>query len=80
MMAYRAEMRAKILMFIEGFRAENGYAPTYEEVAAGVGLLSKSSVAYYLDGLETAGLISRRVGCPRTLRVTDDGMNGTRVG
>lgn len=54
--------------------AENGYPPTVREIGEEVGLKSSSSVKYQLDYLEQVGCISRDPRRPRTLEVTELGL------
>lgn len=76
----RDDKRAEILAFLERYISAPGYSPTYDEIAAGVGLQSKSHVGYYLDSLVDEGKISRRVGSPRALGVISHGLRGLKVG
>ena len=45
----------RILRFIEKYSADKKRPPTDQEIAAGVGLKSRSSVQYHLVRLKTAG-------------------------
>jgi repressor LexA len=58
-----------ILQFIEAYLTRNGYPPTHEEIRAGLGLSSKSTVHYHLEMLEYAGRISRTRNTPRGIRL-----------
>lgn len=49
----------RLLQFIEGFQRSRGYGPSCQEMAAGIGLRSKSNAARLLDGLEERGAIRR---------------------
>lgn len=62
-----SDRQNRIVEFIRTFAAENGYAPTLREIAAGVRLISHSSVAYQLGQLEEMGLLTMRAHRPRTL-------------
>jgi repressor LexA len=55
----------EILDFWEAYKRDNGYAPSYREIAEGVGLASVSSVAYQVRQLEKAGYIAREPGRAR---------------
>lgn len=48
-----------------------GYAPSIRELGEAVGLASTSSVYHHVRILEQRGLIERRRGAHRTLRVRD---------
>lgn len=63
-----------ILRYIHESTQENGFPPTYHEMAKGLNVASTSSVAHHVDILEARGLVSRKPGCPRTLQVTESGM------
>jgi repressor LexA len=64
----RRDYRGRVLRFVQFFTEENGYPPTYEEIMESVGLSSKSHVDYYVESLEAAKLIERKVRSPRSLR------------
>jgi repressor LexA len=48
----------KFLEFLEKFQLEQGYRPTYEEIAQGLGFKSKSAAFGYMKRLEKAGALS----------------------
>jgi SOS-response transcriptional repressor LexA len=50
--------RALILNFIKDYTAKNHYAPTMEEIRAGLGLSSKSLVDYHLKAMVAGGQIT----------------------
>lgn len=60
-----------ILNFLEDFIEENGYAPTYREIQAEMGLSSVSAVAEHIDNLVAKGAVRRREGAARSLEVLD---------
>ena len=51
--------------FWKDYARRNGYAPSYREVALGVGLKSVSSIAYQVRQLEELGYLSREPGRAR---------------
>lgn len=51
------ETRKGVYQFLVDFITENGYAPTFSEIAEGTGLKSKSSVYDHLQILEMMGKI-----------------------
>ena len=63
------DLCSDVLRFVGDFVRDNGYAPTYDEIRASVGLSSKSHVKYYLTLLEGEGLIERTPHAPRSLRL-----------
>lgn len=64
----QAKTAAAVLDFIDRHICETGgVSPTFEEIANGVGLAGKSTVAGYLADLERAGHIRRIQGQQRRL-------------
>lgn len=63
-------MRERILDFIESYRAERGYPPTWKEIGDGVGLSSTATVHHYLLALRAEGRVDWTSDSPRTLRRT----------
>lgn len=66
------EREKTILRFIGQYIAENGWAPTYQEIADGVGLKSKSDIGAFLFALEKKGYIKKGNG-PRMIALTGKG-------
>ena len=60
-----------ILNFLEDFIEENGYAPTYREIQAEMGLASVSAVAEHVDNLVAKGVLKKVEGEARSLEVLD---------
>lgn len=60
-----------ILNFLEDFIEENGFAPTYREIQAEMGLSSVSAVAEHVDNLVAKGVVKRTEGAARSLEVLD---------
>ncbi|MDP9806995.1 repressor LexA [Trueperella bonasi] len=69
-----SDRQTSILRAICAGLTENGYPPTVREIGEKVGLKSSSSVKYQLDLLEKATCIVRDPRRPRTLEVTDLGL------
>lgn len=61
----------KLLDFLEDYIEENGYAPSYREIQAGLGLASVSAVAEHVDNLVKKGVLKREEGSARSLEVLD---------
>jgi repressor LexA len=61
----------EVLRFIIGYRARHRWrhAPTFQEIADGVGLASTSGVFRLLNGLEERGHIRRLPNCSRAMEV-----------
>lgn len=60
-----------LLNFIDEFTAREGISPTYDEMAAAVGLKSKGRVHVIVSGLEERGRISRIPNRKRSIMVVD---------
>ena len=63
------DRRDKILAFIKQYRADNGFAPTYREIAQACNIASTSSIKHHLVRLEADGLITQRRNIPRGIVV-----------
>ena len=62
--------RIKILEFIKSYIKKNGYSPSYEEIADGVGLKSKNSVYTHIKKMLDIGMLETDAeDSPRALRV-----------
>ncbi len=57
----------EVLDFIADFIAHNGYSPSFEEIAEGVGLASIATVHKHLTGLESKGYLKRSFNQSRAL-------------
>ena len=70
-------MQDQILQFIKTSIKEKGFAPTYREIGAAVGLKSTKNVSRYLDKLEQAGRIERPMGgvykSARAIKIVGEG-------
>ena len=58
-----------ILDFIENYILENEKAPTYREIAFGVGLSSIASVSEHIDNLINKGFLIKSPGSARSLEI-----------
>jgi repressor LexA len=63
--------QSAIVAFIRAHVADHGYPPTVRDIAAAVGLVSPSSVAYQLGELARLGAIRRDPARPRAIVVLD---------
>ncbi len=59
----------KVLHFIRRYIAAYGYPPTYREIGSACRLSSTSHVAYYINGLQRAGQLTRKRYRCRSLQV-----------
>lgn len=57
------------LQFIENFMRQNGYAPTMDEIAQGLGIKSVGSAHFYVEQLLKAGELERLDNRSRGLRL-----------
>lgn len=65
--------QAKVLDFIRAFITEHGSSPSYAEIGAGLGLVSRSSIHRHVHGLVRRGVLMQPHGCPRSIALTDAG-------
>ena len=68
----------QICKFIAQFSTENGFAPTIREISRALSISSTSVVQYHVLALERAGVLTRREGFSRTIRLAP-GLFGARV-
>ena len=63
--------KERVLIFIASYIEEHGYAPSYAEIAEGVGLKSKSSVHGHVKQLMEDGVLETDAPLcsPRALRI-----------
>ncbi len=67
----------EVLAILRSELLRHRYAPTMREIAAKAGLASTSSVKYQLDELEEKGYVRRDPRRPRTILLTEKGLEGT---
>src|SRR5258706_7760760 len=60
----------EVLDFIAGFVQENGYCPSYEEIARGLNLASLATVHKHISVLETKSYLKRGFNQSRSLELT----------
>lgn len=58
-MTARSKRQREVLNFVNEFIEIKGYSPSYQEIADGLGLSSKGSVARHIETLEAQGLLQR---------------------
>lgn len=59
----------EVLDFLSGFTSRNGYSPSYEEIAAGLGLNSLATVHKHITNLQSKGLLQRAHNRSRSIDV-----------
>jgi repressor LexA len=60
----------EVLDFITGFVEDNGYSPSYEELARGLQLASVATVHKHIEALESRGYLRRGFNQSRSLEVS----------
>jgi repressor LexA len=58
-----------VLDFLSGFTSKNGYSPSYEEIAAGLGLNSLATIHKHVTNLQNKGLVQRAHNRSRSIDV-----------
>ena len=58
-----------VYMFLIKYIKENGYPPTLEEIADGVGVKAKSTISIRLMELQEDGWIEAKMSSPRAIKV-----------
>lgn len=58
-----------VLDFLSGFTQKNGYSPSYEEIAQGLGLNSLATVHKHITNLQNKGLLQRAHNRSRSIDV-----------
>ncbi|WP_263372212.1 transcriptional repressor LexA [Granulicella cerasi] len=59
----------EVLDFLAGFTTNHGYSPSYEEIAAGLGLNSLATVHKHVTNLQSKGLLQRAHNRSRSIDV-----------
>lgn len=63
------ERQAAVLGFIRTFSDETGFSPSYQQIADGLGLRSKSRICEAVTQLEERGLLHRLPGRARSITI-----------
>src|SRR5438874_6382348 len=61
----------EVMDFLSSFIAKNGYSPSYEEIASGLGLASLATVHKHIQALESKQYLHRSFNHSRSLEVGD---------
>lgn len=67
-----------LLDYIEAFIKENGYSPSYREIADGMNYASVATVAIHIDNLAKRGLLIKRGKYARSIELAD-GKNPSQI-
>lgn len=62
--------QSDFLNFIKNFIDENGYAPSYREIAQSLSFSSVATVAEYINILEQKGYLTKEEACARAIQLT----------
>ncbi len=68
----------EVLDFLVEFTERNGYAPSFEEIASGVGLASLATVHKHITALEQKNYLKRRFNESRSIEVSPEYLNSER--
>src|SRR4051812_3267639 len=69
----------EILDFLEGFVVENGYPPSFEEIARNFGYTSLATVHEHLENLRSKGYIRKSYNASRSIEVVPDTVHASAV-
>ena len=69
---YLTKKQKQVLDYIKEFVQEHNYAPTYEEIAAGIGLSSPSTIYVHVVNLIVKGYLTKRWNANRSLELPED--------
>ena len=69
----------EILDFLEGFVAENGYPPSFEEIAGHFGFASLATVHEHLENLRAKGYIRKSHNASRSIQVVPTNLPASAV-
>jgi repressor LexA len=61
----------EVMDFLTGFITKNGYSPSYEEVATGLGLASLATVHKHIQALESKQYVRRNYNHSRSLEISE---------
>jgi repressor LexA len=64
-----------VLEFLQRFIQENGYAPSYQEIADAFHLSSRSTAQKYVERLRDAGFLEMEAGSKRGVQVKQSGIH-----
>lgn len=61
----------QVFEFLRRFIDQQGRSPTYDEIAAGIGLRSRGRVAVLIKSLCARGWVTYAIGCKQSLAIVD---------
>lgn len=70
-----SEKKLQILKFIYEYKKKNDISPSIREIAKGVNLSSIATVANHIDWLKEHEYISSKHSIPRSLKLTEKGLD-----
>ena len=71
MSAGLTEQQSNLLSFIRSFTAQHGFSPSFEQMAAAIGLASKGNIHRLLTILEERGRIRRMAHRSRSIEIIE---------
>ena len=71
-MTYLSDRQRRIVEFIRTYTAENGYPPTFREIALSVGLKSPSTVDHHMKRLRELGVLQYEEGHFRSVTLPEE--------
>jgi repressor LexA len=69
----------EVIDFLSSFTSKNGYSPSYEEIAAGLGLNSLATVHKHVTNLQMKGLLQRAHNRSRSIDVIPQRVAGRKM-
>lgn len=76
LIAQGEDRRRKILAFVRGYQQNTGWAPTIQEIASGVGLVSPNATRNHLHRLVRDGFLRMEPNKARAIQLGDPAPDG----
>ncbi len=70
-MATLTKKQRQVLEFIKNFVCEYGYAPSYEEIARGLGLSAPSTIHVHVENLRSKGFLTKKWNANRSIDLAE---------
>ena len=65
----------EVLDFIKDFVSRNGFAPSYEEIAHGLGLSSQSTIHVHVENLRSKGFLTKKWNANRSIDLAEQSIS-----
>jgi repressor LexA len=72
------QRQRSVLNFIETFSEEKGWAPSFQEIADGLGLKSLATVHKHITNLQDRGVLKRSAHTSRSVEILEEPALGPR--